>query len=318
MKPRKTNGLAVMSCLLLATPVSAETLRVGYAAQSPTFSAPIDTAQEQGFFKQVGLDVVPTTFGGGAKLHAATIAGASDIGLGTGSDFAFIVKGAPEKCVYLVVDKPFSIGVAITNPAIKTPDDLKGRKIGVTSTGAYTYWFASELPHFLHWPPGVGITPVSVGGAAAGQLAALTTGQIDAVVFDISTGLQLQHDGKGRLLLDAADYVKDVVTTVVWAHNDLSSGHPDELRRFLAAMRKATDYLIDHRDYQVDLIVRETGLSKDVIGPYVDITNAGWSRTGAITPAQLKGSAEALVQAGLLESVPDLAPFYTAAFDPKS
>jgi ABC-type nitrate/sulfonate/bicarbonate transport system substrate-binding protein len=118
MKPRKTNGLAVLSCLLLATPVSAETLRVGYAAQSPTFSAPIDTAQEQGFFKQVGLDVVPTTFGGGAKLHAAMIAGASDIGLGTGSDFAFIVKGAPEKCVYLVVDKPFSIGVAITNPAI--------------------------------------------------------------------------------------------------------------------------------------------------------------------------------------------------------
>jgi ABC-type nitrate/sulfonate/bicarbonate transport system substrate-binding protein len=246
------------------------------------------------------------------------IAGATDIGLGTGSDFAYVVKGSPEKCVYLVVDKPYSVGVAVTNPAIKVPDDLKGRKVGVTSVGAYTYWFASELPQFLHWPEGVKVTPVSVGGENAGQLAALLTGQIDAVVFDISIGLQLQAQGKGRLLMNAADYVKDVVTTVVWAHNDLQRDHADELKRFLAAMRKSTDYLIDHRDAQVALIAKGTGLSTEIVGPYVDITNPGWSRSGRISPAQLAGTAQALVQSGLLGDVPDLAPLYTAAFDPAS
>ena len=313
------------SAILAATAVAtlglhaatAETLRVGYAAQSPTFYAPIETARDQGYFKQAGLEVEATTFGGGAKLHGAMIAGATDIGLGTGSDFAWVVKGSPEKCVYLIVDKPYSIGVAVTNPAINTPDDLKGRKIGVTSVGAYTYWFASELPHFLNWPAGTKVTTVSVGGETSGQLAALLTGQIDAVVFDISVGLQLQHDHRGRLLMNAADYVKDVVTTVVWAHNDLQRDHPDELRRFLAAMRKATDYLIDHHDYQVQLIAKGTGLPVDIINQYVDITNPGWSKTGRITPAQLAGTAKVLVQSGLLTEVPDLTPDYTPAFDPQ-
>jgi len=296
---------------------AADSVRVGYAAQSPSFSAPIDAAMEQGFFAKAGLEVVPTTFGGGAKLHQAMTAGSSDIGLSPGSDFAYLVKGAPEVAIGILVDLPTSIGVSVINPDIRTPDDLKGRKIGVTSAGSYTYWFAMDLPHLLKWPAGSGVTPVSVGGAISGQLAALTTGQIDAVVTDVALGLQLQLDGRGKLLMNCADVAKDVVATVVWAHEDMIRSHPEVLRRFMAAALQGTNYLATHREDQIRLVTKETGLSPQIMGAYVDITNPGWSRDGRITQRQLSVTAEALVTAGLLESVPDLSKHYTDAYLPK-
>ena len=314
---RSAMGASLMLGALAAPAWAADTIRVGYAAQSPSFIAPVDAAQEQGYFAKAGLDVVPTTFGGGPKLAAAMIAGASDIGLATGTDFSFLVKGAPEIAVGLLVDQPYSIGVSVIDPAIKTPDDLKSRKVGVTSTGSYTYWFASELPHFQHWPAGTAVTPVSVGGAISGQLAALTTGQIDAMVSDITLGLTLQQQKRGRLLMNCADVVRDVVTSVIFAHTDMVKQHPDQVRRFVAALMQGVQYLRTHRDYQIKLVTKETGLAPEIMGQYVDITNPGWSKTGRITPQQLAGTAPVLVQAGLLPTVPDLKPFYTEAFLPK-
>ena len=296
---------------------AAETIRVGYAAQSPSFSAPIDAAIEQGYFARAGLEVVPTTFGGGAKLHQAMISGSTDIGFSPGSDFAYLVKGAPEVAIGVLVDQPASIGVSVINPDIKTPDDLKGRKIGVTSVGAYTYWFAMDLPHLLHWPAGAKVIPVSVGGAISGQLAALATGQIDGVVTDVTLGLQLQLEHRGRLLMNCADVAKDVVATVVWAHADMVREHPDVLRRFMAAALQGTSYLATHREDQIRLVTKETGLSPEIMGTYVDITNPAWSRDGRITRRQLSETAQALVTAGLLESAPDLSKYYTDVYLPK-
>ncbi len=315
--PMPRLALAALLALGASAGHAAETIRVGYAAQSPSFSAPIDAAIEQGYFARAGLEVVATTFGGGARLHQAMISGSVDIGFSPGSDFAYLVKGAPEMAIGILVDQPASIGLSVINPQIKSTDDLKGRKIGVTSVGAYTYWFAMDLPHLLNWPAGAKVTPVSVGGAISGQLAALTTGQIDGVVTDVTLGLQLEHDHRGRLLLNCADVAKDVVATVVWAHDDMIREHPDALRRFMAAALQGTNYLATHREDQIRLVTRETGLSPDIMGAYVDITNPAWSRDGRITPRQLDETAQALVTAGLLESVADLSKHYTDAYLPK-
>jgi hypothetical protein len=64
-------------------------------------------------------------------------------------------------------------------------------------------------------------------------------------------------------------------------------------------------------------VTKETGLSPEIMGTYVDITNPAWSRDGRITKHQLTETAEALVTAGLLDSVPDLSKHYTDAYLPK-
>ena len=289
-------------------------LRVGYAAQSFSFTGSVETGIEQGIFARHGLDIAATTYGGGAKLHQAMLAGEADIGMAAASDFYLLVKGAPERAVYGVVNAPFSVGVAATSK-IRTPDDLKGRRIGVTTQGSYTYWFATQIPHFLHWTDGA-VIPIAVGGSLATQTAALVTGQVDAVVGDIVLGLSLEARNRGHIVLNGADVVRDVVTSLAFAHQDLIAQRPEVLRRYLLALRESIDYLVTHRDDTVRLATRLLGLPPQVVAHYIDITNPGWSPDGRISRQQLTGTAQAIVQSGLLPELPDLAPYYLADFAP--
>lgn len=308
---------ALLACALAPAAHAADAVRVGYAAQSPSFMAPIDAAQEQGYFAKAGIDVTSTTYGGGAKLATAMMAGGEDIALATGTDFSYPVKGAPEIAVGVLVNEPFSIAVSSLKPEIRKADDLKGKIIGVTAAGSYTYWFVSQLPHFQNWPAGNEAKPVGIGGALNQQLAALTTGQIDAVVGDLTLPLTLQKEGKGHLVMDCADVVRDVVTSVIFAHNDMVKDRPEVLRRFVAATLQGVAFLRSHRAEQIALVTKETGLSPDIMGQYVDVTNPAWTSNGRITPKQLDATAPMLVQAGLLTEQPDLKPYYTEAFLPK-
>src|ERR1700761_1749220 len=112
-------------CLACGGAQAAEIVRVGYAAQSFAFTGAVEMGLQQGFFAREGLDVQPTMFSGGAKLHQAMIAGSEDVGMAAASEFSLLVRGSPERAVYGVVTEPYSVGVSAVDPAIRTPDDLK-------------------------------------------------------------------------------------------------------------------------------------------------------------------------------------------------
>ncbi len=309
--------LLIAFLLVFGSPAfAADPIRVGYAAQSIIFGGPIQAGIDHGYFADQGLSIMPTTFSGGAKLHAAMASGAEDIGIAAATDLALLVKGAPEKLVYGVVDAPYSVAVSAIDPAIRTGDDLKGRKVGVTTTGSYTYWFASQLPQFLHWSSGRAI-PVSVGGSLSGQTAALVSGQIDAVVSDIALGLMLESEKRGRIVLNGADVVRDVPSSAVFVQGDFLRDHPDQVRRFVAGVRQSLDHIIAHHDDMIDLLMRNTGLDRAVMAREADIIAPGWSRDGRITPAQIAATALVIVQAGLLDELPDLTPYVVTDFMPK-
>ncbi len=296
--------------------LAADPVRVGFAAQAFIFTGAVDVGLENGIFARFGLDIQPTTYGGGAKLHGAMIAGAEDVAFGGGSDYAFLVKGSPERGVYGVVNEPFSVVISAADPAIRTAEDLKGRRVGVTTTGSYTYWFAMELPHFRKWAAGEKVNPVSIGGSLSGQTAALLSGQVDATVGDLVLGLSLQEQGRGHVVVNAAEMVKDVISSLVFAHTDFIAAHPDVLRRFLAGVHDAIAFMLAHPDQTARLTARVNGLSESVATRYIAMTEAGWSRDGRMSQAQLRATAEAIEQAGLLDSVPDLAPLTMQGFGP--
>jgi ABC-type nitrate/sulfonate/bicarbonate transport system substrate-binding protein len=215
---------------------AADPVRVGYASQTIIFGGPVQCGIEQGFFARLGLGIVPTTYSGGAKLHQAMAAGAVDLALASITDMALLVKGAPERVIYGVVNAPYSVSIMALNPAIRSADDLKGRKIGVTTAGSYTYWLVSQLPRFLHWDSGRAM-PVSVGGVLSGQMAALVSGQIDALVGEVGVGLTLEQEKRGRIVLNAADMVHDVPASVVFGETTFLRDHPDVAARFIQGLR---------------------------------------------------------------------------------
>jgi len=108
---------------------AAETIRVGYLPI--TGHAKFVVAQEEGFFKDEGLDVQLNEFNNSADGLAALRAGKLDLGaFGTTAPLLFISKGADIRIIGGVMGEDAAIvTTAEKAPSIKTISDLKGKKV---------------------------------------------------------------------------------------------------------------------------------------------------------------------------------------------
>src|SRR5262249_43316113 len=157
---------------------------------------PLDVGMRKGFFAKQGLEVESIAFTGDAKMQQAAAAGSLEFLLGSGPAMAFIAKGAPVKGVAAMAGPPLLLAIVVRPEGPKTPAELKGKKIGVSTAGSLTYWLVSETSRRQGWGPnGIDIKPM---GAMPGQIAAIKRGDLDGSIMDIGNAFNLEKLGKGR------------------------------------------------------------------------------------------------------------------------
>ena len=208
-----------------------------------------------------------------------------------------------------------ALGLVVREGPIRALADLKGKKIGVSSPAALTGWLAMELAHSQGWP-GDAITLVTLGGSVPAQGAALLTGQVDAIVSDTALGDEFKDRGVGHLLAPSSAYVRDFVTNTAYASLAVIKDRPDELRRFLQAWYATVDYMRSHKAETVSSALKISGLSRGVVEHQYDETIGMFMTDGHISTSQLEHVAQAVVDVGMVDVRPDLAPFYTDRFLP--
>src|ERR1700736_6781400 len=175
-------GVAILVLLVMQIPAApaarAELLRVGKAVPEAFSFVPLDGGIRYGFFKKHGIEIENSAYGGGGKLQQALTADSVDIGLGSSPEMAGIVKGVPIKAVAAMAGPPLLIALMVRpDGTIKTIDDLKGRRVGVTTTNSLTAWLVSELSLQKGWGhDGISVTPL---GARPGLLGRLIMMQVD-------------------------------------------------------------------------------------------------------------------------------------------
>jgi ABC-type nitrate/sulfonate/bicarbonate transport system substrate-binding protein len=65
---------------------------------------------------------------------------------------AFMAKGAPVKAVAAMAGIPTNMAVMVSyNSSIKSVDDLKGKRIGVTTVGSLTDWIGKRIGVVKGW-----------------------------------------------------------------------------------------------------------------------------------------------------------------------
>ncbi|HLI20953.1 MAG TPA: ABC transporter substrate-binding protein, partial [Stellaceae bacterium] len=242
-------GFTLALTVLLAAaafPARAVSLRGGTPAGANFTFLPLRIGVDRGVFKKYGLDLAVTDFGGGAKLQQAFAAGGLDVAVSAGTDMAFIAKGAPEKAVAVIGSRPMlGIIVAYDSP-MKTVDDLKGKKVGVTTVGSMTEWLAHQLMRQKGWGPN-DLTTVPIGSDISANVAALTTGQVDAVVSPPSLGYQLAESKRGRVLVPVISPGADFVAEALYASDALIHDHPDAVRNFVKAWFENMAWMKSHK-----------------------------------------------------------------------
>ncbi len=306
-----------LSLLILAiAPASAETLRVGKAGRTAFSFVPVDVGVQTGIFKRNGLDIEISSFGGDAKVQQAMAADGIDIGLGSGPGLAFIVKGSPVKGIAGMAGPPLLFALVVRNDgSVKSIDDLKGAKVGISTVGSVTSWIISEVSRQKGWGTD-GMTQVPIGEDAA-RVAALKAKALDAAIVNLGVALNYADRGEGRVILRFGDLVKDFHIHVIFATDKAIAGKPEALRRFMKGWLESIAFMRAHKDETVKIAMQVMGTDAKITSSIYDELMPMFSDDGRFNPKALAVLRRSFVEMKTLPSEPDMAALTTEAFLPK-
>jgi NitT/TauT family transport system substrate-binding protein len=294
-----------------------DTLRIGKADRAATPIIPVDVGVKKGFFAKHGLNLQVSNFGGGGKLHQAMAAGSIDIGVGAGPEMALIAKGSPELAICEGFPSVRFIGIAVPEDSpIRDVAELKGKKIGVSSSGSLTSWLALQLARKKGWGPD-GVERVAIGNGGSSIVSAFRTHAVDADVSATSVLFNMEADHVGRLLIPVSDYEGNLAGGTIYAMTELLKRDPDAVRRFLAAWFETIDFMRGHKAEAVSIMSEVTGFPVAVEGKEYDLTISGFSTTGRFDAESLENLKQSFTDLKLVDTPPDMSKLYTEAFLPK-
>jgi ABC-type nitrate/sulfonate/bicarbonate transport system substrate-binding protein len=293
---------------------AADKMRVGNPSVQSFSFLPLRLGIAQGLFAKYGVEPEEVTVNGSARLHQAMAAGSLDIALGAGPDLIFLVKGAPEIAVAQMAGPPLLLGVVVPfNSPVERADDLKGKRIGISTVNSLTQWVMRELARQKGWGPD-SFTYVTVGAELPNQVAALVTGQIDAVVSSSALGLALAEEKRGRLLFPASDVIQDFMIHTIYASNEMAQRNPDAVRRFLKGWFETIAFMRTNREETVRASRERTRFSIAVEEKQYDLVMPMFSADGHFDPAALATLQRSFFDLHLIDKEPDLAKFCTERF----
>ena len=161
---------------------------------------PFHVAYHKGFYRDQGIDL-ETIFMSTQAVNAAFARGDIDYSAAVNGIIQTIVRGVPAKILACAVDRPLQS--FISKKDIRSPRELKGKKIGGSTPGGTASLMADlALKHF-GLEPGRDVAVVPLRG---NRVAALETGAVDAALLGVPENIIAVDKGYNELL-----FVGDIV-----------------------------------------------------------------------------------------------------------
>jgi ABC-type nitrate/sulfonate/bicarbonate transport system substrate-binding protein len=230
-----------------------ERLRVAYVALSGGY-LPLWTAQDAGLFQQRGLDV-EFVYTGGAQAVQALLAREQDIAVTDGSAVVRAGLASGETVILGVSTNTFAFKL-MGGPNVRRPEDLRGRRLGITRAGTTTDFAARYLLRQWGLAPDVDVSLIQTGGNPE-MLESFMVGAIDAAIMSDPTSVQAVKEGFVELLDIGAQGIEYPMFSVA-THRALLRERPAALRAFMTAYVDAIAYLNKHRAETLETMVRYT------------------------------------------------------------
>ena len=226
----------VLACQLLsATYVEGAApgkIILGYAAPGAR-ALPFWTAQELGLFAKYGVDVEPVFIRGAPILVAGLASGDIHVGSTGGSATLAAVAGGQDLKIIATFSSRNTFDL-VSQPAIKRPEDLRRKRIGLTSIGGTT-WMA-----LLLWLEHYGLDvqrdqmQLQVTGEQALTTQALEAGLINAAILDGIFSRRIK--AKGFTILGEYSELKyQFVSQALVVQRSLLQQRPEMLESLLKA-----------------------------------------------------------------------------------
>lgn len=197
-------ALALVGLQAVHAQIEKRDVHIAVGGKSAFYYLPLTIAEQQGYFKAEGLEVKISDFAGGAAALRAVVGGSAEV-----------VSGAYEHTISLQGKKQYfqafvlqgrlpqiALGVSKAKATgFKSLKDLKGMKIGVSAPGSSTHNLVKQLLTKAGLDPAKDVSIIGVG-VGAGVIAAMKSGQIDAVSNVDPMMTKLEFDGDVKIVAD--------------------------------------------------------------------------------------------------------------------
>jgi NitT/TauT family transport system substrate-binding protein len=199
-------------------------------------------AQQQGFFRKYNLDAQLVLMPNAPLALSALTSGDSQFYYGTtsGTSLGSVLNGLDGVFVAGFVNR--LVGAFAVGRAIKTPADLKGKKIGVASLGGGNWMFT--MLAFEHWgidPKRDNITFRIIGDTGV-RVQAIATGIIDGSILGYTHGAMLQRQGF-PILADLAELNVPFQDSGLFTRKSFLAQHPETVENLLRALVDAIAFI---------------------------------------------------------------------------
>src|SRR5688572_18937941 len=160
-----------------APPQALIPLTISYSAPSMS-QVPSLIGLEGGYYREQGLDVNLVSIRSSAQNAAALIASEVDASVigGVGPIRARLSGG---DIVLIGATKPYFSGAIVAKPEVRTAEDLRGKRLGVSARGGNTDLMARRVLPRMGLEPDVDVTLFPTGESPQ-TVAALVAGNVDA------------------------------------------------------------------------------------------------------------------------------------------
>jgi len=178
-------------------------VHIAVGGKAALYYLPLTIAEQKGYFKDEGLNVKISDFAGGSQSLQAVVGGSADVVSGAFEHTINMQSKKQSMVAFVQMGRlpQISVGISKAKAATyKSPRDLKGLKIGVSAPGSST----NLLFNVLIAKEGLKPSDVSIigVGTGAGGVAAMKSGQIDAISNTDPMMTKLELDGDVKIIAD--------------------------------------------------------------------------------------------------------------------
>lgn len=307
LKTIYSSGLQLMVTLVIAAwvtlapkagfPAQPEVLHASYSALVPS-GAPFWIAHELGLFEKEGLPVKLIYINASPLVIASILAGDIQVSLaGVSAVVSAYARGSDVVAIAGAVNK---INVSVyALPEIKKPEDLKGKRMGITRFGGLYDFSANYALKKWGLQPGKDVALIQIGDAPS-LMGALAGNSIQAATLQPPSTIRAAQNGY-RELMDLSKAGFEYQNTVVLSRRSIIRKSPDTSRKFMRAYSAALGIFHQQREPTLKVMAKHLkGIDPFVLEksyeaykewvpevPYLN--HAGMETAIALTPGMEKG-----------------------------
>ena len=253
------NKLAIITCLIILTSFSHNVFSVDAAATKITIVhatinpsvTPLWITAEQGFFAKYGIDPEIVFVKSTSIMMAGLASNRIPMAYGGGGGILGVeVSATGLKIVATFIGRVMNDLVAA--PAIKHPQELRGKTIGVQSIGG-TNWVIANL-----WLEHLGMDPrrdniqIIPAGEQAVRVLAMEVGKIDASALGTAYSHSLKNKGFS-ILGDSMNIKVPLTGSDIVATRNLIEERPELLENILKALIEGAAFFVNPRNKSIVL-----------------------------------------------------------------